>query len=136
MDRALVAISMLLAAAAVAAADPPAAARATPEPPATDHAPQPAPPVDAAAASDSAQAPAVAAEVPSVEIKKLTDDTVCRRERPTGSLISVTRCYSRSAAALKDDPLMRRDLEEMRMRQNEQQAREAAAAMNRRRGGL
>jgi hypothetical protein len=75
--------------------------------------------------------------VPTVDVNKLTDDTVCRKERPTGSLIGVTRCYSRSAAAnSNDNELMKRDLEEMRMRQNDQLAREAAAEMSRRRGGL
>jgi hypothetical protein len=160
MERTLVAISILLAAAAAAAAEPPGAA-----PTATEAAESTSPPVDpiapatapAAVASEPAAAPtsadaaaapakaddsaaaptADAAEVPTVDIKKLTDDTVCRKERPTGSLIGVMRCYPRSASAAADrnDELMRRDIEEMRMRQNDQQAREAAAAMTRRRVG-
>jgi hypothetical protein len=91
---------------------------------------------ESAVAARVAEVAPAAVEVPTVEIKKTTDDTVCRKERPTGSLIGVTRCRSRSAAANSDNELMKRDLEEMRMRQNDQLAREAAAAMSRRRGGL
>jgi hypothetical protein len=166
MDRAPVSVALLLAAATAFAAEPPAAtpdtdtdADSTIVPLAIELAAAPddsAPATPAAALSESTasspsadtalaaadakdtapSADATPTEVPTVEIKKVIDDTVCRRERPTGSLISTTRCYSRSASTLSNDEQMRRDLEEMRMRQNDQQAREAAAAMARRRGGL
>jgi len=158
--RTLVAISILLAAAASAAAQPPAAQATAPEAttrantpapieaalPATTHFAEPVaapaaaaaatPPAKPAEARPTAPAPTVAADVPKIEMKKLTDDTVCRTERPTGSQIGIRRCYSRSAAQTPNDEIMRRDIEEMRARQNEQQAREAAAAMTRRRTGL
>ena len=160
MPRTLVAISILFAAAASAVAEPPAAETTSPE--ATTQAdtsapidaavlttthsanpvPAPAaaaaatPPAEPAEAPPTAAAPAVAADVPKIEMKKLTDDTVCRNERPTGSQIGIRRCYSRSAAQTQNDEIMRRDIEEMRARQNDQQAREAAAAMTRRRTGL
>ncbi|HEX5045579.1 MAG TPA: hypothetical protein VFX89_00530 [Gammaproteobacteria bacterium] len=159
MDRAPVISILLLAAAASLAAEPPSAApdeanaataplAAYPSVVAEPAVPEPAAPAvaETAAAPASAEAEladnrgeappaadAAPAAVPTVDIKKVADDTVCRKERPTGSLIGITRCYSRSAASLQNDELMRRDLEEMRMRQNEQQAREAAAAMTRRR---
>ena len=164
MDRAPVSVAVLLVAAASFAEEPeptapadadadattvslsveaidtvePVAPAAAPAPSAeTAHAPSLA---EFALAEPGDDAPPAAEEtpaaVPSVEIKKVTDDTVCRKERPTGSLISTTRCYSRSVSTLSIDEQMRRDLEEMRMRQNDQQAREAAAAMTRRRGGL
>lgn len=166
MDRAPVAISLLLAAAASFAAEPPAAApdaaEATAAPLIADAA-EPIDPVASAEAAARAAAPAdldvapaaastettfastaddapppvaAPAAVPTIDIKKVTDDTVCRKERPTGSQIGITRCYSRSASTLEHDEQLRRDIDEMRMRQNEQQAREAAAAMARRAGRL
>jgi hypothetical protein len=163
MDRAPVAISVLLAAAASLAAEPPAHAPAAADTadaptfaeaaesffaaePFVPVAPTPAAaaPAETVALPTSAEiatadvappaADAPPAAVPAVDMKTVTDDTVCRKERPTGSQIGVKRCYSRSASTLKDDEQMRRDIDEMRMRQNDQQAREAAAAMTRRRG--
>lgn len=161
MDRAPVISILLLAAAASLAAEPPAAAPddtssaaaplpaeatavaagepalSAPVPPASAETAAAPASAEAALADNPGETPLTAdaapAAVPTVDIKKVADDTICRKERPTGSLIGVTRCYSRSAVSLQNDELMRRDLEEMRMRQNEQQAREAATAMTRRR---
>ena len=161
MDRAPVSVAILLAAAACLADEPPVTAPAPPETATAPLPVAPADLIQSVARVDTEAAPVIVAEVaptpaipepaladaprstpptaeaapeavPTVEIKKVTDDTICRKERPTGSQIGVTRCYSRGAS-LKDDEQMRRDIDEMRARQNEQQAREAAAAMTRRR---
>ena len=80
--------------------------------------------------------PASSPAVRRVELRKSADDTVCRRERPTGSLISVRRCSSRSATAQrKDDEVLRSDLDYIRQQENDRQSREAANAMMGRRPG-
>ena len=85
---------------------------------------------------EAAPGPVPSSGVPQIALRKAADDTVCRKERPTGSLISVQRCYSRgSAAHRKDDELLRSDLDYIRRQENDRQAREAAAAMRDRRQG-
>jgi hypothetical protein len=145
MDKKLVAICTLLAAAASIAAEPPdaeaPAAQTTANAPSEPTATAPAqaattPPVADAAAAPTATAenaadqPAADADVPKVDMQTVKDDTVCRAERPTGSRIAVKRCFSpRTAIDSARDDVMRRDIEEMRMRQVYQnQARDAAAA--------
>jgi hypothetical protein len=145
MDRKLVAICILLAAAASLAAEPPdaetpaaqptanapseptatAPAQATTAPPAADAAAAPT-----ATADNTTAEPAADADVPKVDMQTVKDDTVCRAERPTGSRIAIKRCFSpRTALDSARDDVMRRDIEEMRMRQVYQnQARDAAAA--------
>jgi hypothetical protein len=150
MRRALVAISIFLASAACALADPIAgdatvdAATPGPSKPAPTEPASSAPAAvstDTAASDDTkAREPmktadatpraTTAAEVPRVELRKPANETVCRRERPTGSQISVQRCYTRSTAGHgEDDQLLRSDLDRIREQENDRQARDAAAAM-------
>lgn len=160
--RKLIAISIFLAAAASAAAEPPvpnatvdAAALPASEPAPTEPAPVVAvapaagplaadaatapaatPPAERNATAQPTPGPAAASAVPQVPVRKVADDTVCRRERPTGSLISVQRCFSRSGAARRrDDELLRSDLDHIREQENDRQARDAANAMAGRRLG-
>jgi hypothetical protein len=101
---------------AATTADAPAVSAATPS-------------ADPIATTEATPRPAAVA-VPQVELRKPTDDTVCHKVRPTGSLISVERCYSRSAVAhSKDSELLHSDLERIREQENDRQARDAAAAM-------
>ena len=83
-----------------------------------------------ATAATAASTPTLA-NVQQVEMRTLTDDTECRRESPTGSRIAVMHCYSTAATANDEvnDDVLKRDIEEMRMRQfYQQQARDAALA--------
>jgi hypothetical protein len=74
----------------------------------------------AIAEPDSVPAKPSRASVPSsTEIPiRLTDDTVCRREAPTGSRIMTKRCYSRvqrdTATASRNDRLLQEQLDELR----------------------
>jgi len=158
MRRALLVVSLFCAAAVSAAAEPPGTNAPTNSAPLRQNARAPTAP-DAAAAtaptptpaattSDTATAPAeardakpdattkpaphtaAAAEVAQVELRKPTDDTVCHKVRPTGSLISVQRCYSRSAVVQsRDAELLRSDLEHIRDQENIRQAQDAATSM-------
>jgi len=158
MRTALLAASMLLAA-AVSAAEPPATnappvgaalpkgeqaptlvapnaptdtAPAVPAPaaPTTDAVALPATPSAAPSTTAATTPRPTTVVVPQIELRKPTDDTVCHKVRPTGSLISVERCYSRSVVAhSKDSELLHNDLERIREQENDRQARDAAAAM-------
>jgi hypothetical protein len=70
--------------------------------------------------------------VPKVEVASVTDDTQCRNERPTGSRIAIRRCSAKIAAGggKRENDTLRRDIEEMRLRQ-QQLARDAAAIRRR-----
>lgn len=79
--------------------------------------------------------PAAAAETPpEVKLEQLTDDTVCRRERPAGSKIAVKRCYPRSGAETPQqsvaNAITKQDFEALRQQQayyeQVRQAQEAA----------
>ena len=56
-----------------------------------------------------------------VKVQTLTDSTVCRRERPTGSKIAVKRCYTRSKADTPEqsvaDAITRQEIDELRQQQ-------------------
>jgi hypothetical protein len=79
----------------------------------------------AAAATDPGTAVQTVANVQEVDMRTVTDDTVCRSEKPTGSQIAITRC--RSTNTPEDETsryLLQREFEEMRNRQAyEEQAR-------------
>jgi hypothetical protein len=72
-----------------------------------------------------------ALQIKQVPLKGPTDRTVCRREEPTGSRISVKRCSSTSDAATStvQNEIMRRDIEEMRDRQIYEQLQRASVGM-------
>jgi hypothetical protein len=65
------------------------------------------------------------AHVQEVEISSFVDETVCRRESPTGSRIAVNRCYSRGQAEDADaqitEYITRQDIEQLRQQQIYQQ---------------
>ena len=95
-------------------------------------------PAGATGATDPGAAVQTLANVREVDMRTITDDTVCRSERPTGSHIAITRC--RSANTPEDETshyLLQRDLEEMRDRQayQEQARRAREAAMRSGMGG-
>jgi hypothetical protein len=89
-----------------------------------------------AAPKDDAPAPtsrAADAKVPEVAIESFVDDTVCRRQQPTGSRIAVKRCRSKTE---RETPLSesnarirQQELEELRLNQQYlEQARARARA--------
>ncbi len=63
------------------------------------------------------------ADVREVEISDLTDDTVCRREKPTGSRIAVERCRSTNDPGEDKvaNQILRQDVQQMRNQQILQQ---------------
>jgi hypothetical protein len=66
-----------------------------------------------------------------VKASTLTDDTLCRAEKPTGTQISVRRCRSGDADENQvSHATTLRDIEEMRARQNLQQTRDTQNALN------
>jgi len=75
-----------------------------------------------------------------VSIVSLTDDTVCRREAPTGSRIMTKRCYSRvqrdTAIASRNDQLLQEQIDELRRSQlYREQERALARTQGLRRAG-
>jgi hypothetical protein len=89
----------------------------TPAKPATEPALQPA--------------PSATPRAMTVTTIALADDTVCRREAPTGSRIMTKRCYSRvqeqTAAAAANDRLQQEQLDELRRLQLYRQQERALA---------
>jgi len=96
-----------------------------------------------AAAADPSQPTPSGDAVRAPPVKEITIDPtikepVCRRQAPTGSRIAKARCEVPSTANSAERDQLRRDLDEMRMRQTMQDQARAAAELEalRRRSGF
>ena len=75
-----------------------------------------------------------------IPVRLRDDDTVCRREAPTGSRIMTKRCYSRvqrdTATTSRNDQLLQEQIDELRRSQlYREQERALARTQGLRRGG-
>jgi hypothetical protein len=83
------------------------------------------------ASADGAASKGESSQIKQLPLKALNDDTVCRKEYPTGSRIGVRRCHSRTetASSKVQNEIMLHDIQEMRDRQMYEQLQRATVGM-------